>query len=375
MSSKITSLPMDSLEILKKTTFKVKIASVILILLILFLFGMWGYRTLHRNSSNCGDLSDTYPNFPTISTINTSDPNYGYNLRDYYIKSAFNACCAGNFKNDFVNICGLKNAIKQGARCLDFEIYSLNDEPIIATSSVNDYYTKETFNSVDFNEAMGVVSNYAFSSGTCPNSGDPLILNFRIMSSNKPIYDKMASALYTNLSDRLLGKEYSYEFKGKNLGAEPLNKLMGKVIIIVDRTNPMFQQTKLNEYVNQASGGAFMRSYTFSQVKNVQDMDELVEYNKKSMSIVRPDLSSKNVNYSSQLMMNYGCQLIGMCFQNNDNYMKYYTSFFNQSNSAFVLKPENLRYIPVTIPVPPPQNPAYSYETRVVEEDYYNFNI
>jgi hypothetical protein len=55
--------------------------------------------------------------------------------------------------------------------------------------------------------------------------------------------------------------------------------------------------------------------------------------------------------------------------------MKYYTSFFNQSNSAFVLKPEKLRYIPVTIPVPPAQNPEYSYQTRVVEEDYYQFNI
>lgn len=375
MSSKLSSLTTDSLEALKKTTLKVRIGTIILILIVLLFFGIWGYRTMRRNSANCGDLSHTYPNFPTISTINSSDPKYGYNLRDYYIKSAYNACCAGNFKNDFVNICGLKNAIKQGARCLDFEIYSLNDEPIIATSSVSDYYTKETYNSVDFGEAMGIISNYAFSNSTCPNSGDPLILNFRIMSNNKPIYDKMAHELYTNLSDRLLDKQYSYEFKGKNLGAEPIKKLMGKVIIMVDRANPMFQQTKLNEYVNQASGGAFMRSYTFSQVKNVQDMDELIEYNKKSMSIVRPDLSGKNANGSSQLIMQYGCQIIGMSFQNNDEYMKYYTSFFNQSNSAFVLKPEKLRYIPVTIPVPPEQNPEYSYATRVVEEDFYKFNI
>ena len=35
-------------------------------------------------------------------------------------------------KNDFVNICALKNCIKQGARCLDFEVYSCTTMPAIA---------------------------------------------------------------------------------------------------------------------------------------------------------------------------------------------------------------------------------------------------
>jgi len=48
---------------------------------------------------------------------------------------------------------------------------------------------------------------------------------------------------------------------------------------------------------------------------------------------------------------------------------------FNTTGSAFVLKPVELRYIPVTIPVQPPPNPAYSYEKRDIKSDYYNFNI
>ena len=32
----------------------------------------------------------------------------------------------GSYKNDYVNLCALKSCIKQGARCLDFEIYSVN---------------------------------------------------------------------------------------------------------------------------------------------------------------------------------------------------------------------------------------------------------
>jgi len=39
------------------------------------------------------------------------------------------------------------------------------------------------------------------------------------------------------------------------------------------------------------------------------------------------------------------------------------------------LKPEKLRYIPVYVPEPPPQNPALSFQSRSVKSDYYAFNI
>ena len=49
--------------------------------------------------------------------------------------------------------------------------------------------------------------------------------------------------------------------------------------------------------------------------------------------------------------------------------------FFNQNRTAFVLKPDRLRYIPITIPLPPPQDPAVSYATRTIESDFYKFDI
>jgi hypothetical protein len=49
--------------------------------------------------------------------------------------------------------------------------------------------------------------------------------------------------------------------------------------------------------------------------------------------------------------------------------------FFDTCGYAFCLKPQALRYVPVTIPDPTPQNPAYSYATRKVTSDYYNFNM
>ena len=48
---------------------------------------------------------------------------------------------------------------------------------------------------------------------------------------------------------------------------------------------------------------------------------------------------------------------------------------FDLTGYAFVLKPEALRYVIVTIDAPPPQNPDLSYATRTISSDYYSFEI
>lgn len=77
-----------------------------------------------------------------IRPITSSDSDCSGNLYDYYIKTCYNACSGGSYKNNFVNICNLKAVIKQGVRCLDFEIYSVNDQPVVATSTVDNYHVK-----------------------------------------------------------------------------------------------------------------------------------------------------------------------------------------------------------------------------------------
>ena len=88
-----------------------------------------------------------------------------------------------------------------------------------------------------------------------------------------------------------------------------------------------------------------------------------------------PDLSADADNPSASLAMKYGCQMVAMAFQNFDTNMEYYDEFFDNEGSAFVLKPASLRYVPVTIDMPPPPPKAYSYKERSVESDYYSFTI
>jgi hypothetical protein len=353
----------------------IKIVVVIIAVLLFFSIISWMYNKLTLNSRNCKNMNRLYKDFPLIRTVNTSNEQFSHNFRDYYIKTAYNCCSSGTFKNDYVNICALKDCIRQGARCLDFEIYSVNNKPVIAVSSQGNFNVKESYNSVSFASAMNIIKDYAFSGSTCPNPGDPLILHFRIMSNNKLIYNDMAKILYNTIEDRLLDKKYSYENHGKNIGLVPLKTLMGKVIIIVDKTNALFEDTELDEYVNIASNSVFMRALRYHDIRFTPDMQELIEFNKKHMTIALPDLNDKNTNISSSLSMKYGCQFIGMSFQNFDENMEYYDELFDSTGSAFILKPDYLRYIPVKIALPVPPNPAYSYKERPIKSDYYSFTI
>lgn len=362
------SMPTNNIQMIKTV-------GITIAVLLVFATLLWIYGKLTLENKNCKRMNALYKSFPLIRTLNPSNTQFSHNLRDYYIKTAYNCCSAGKFKNDYVNICALKDCIKQGVRCLDFEIYSVNNKPVIAVSSQDSFDIKESYNSVSFSSAIDIIRDYAFSGSVCPNPGDPLILHFRIMSNNKPIYNDMAKILYNTLESRMLGKKYSYENNGKNLGLLSLKKLMGKVIIIVDKTNALFQDTKLDEYVNVASNSIFMRALRYHDVRYTPDMQELIEFNKKNMTICLPDVSEKNANISSSLAMKYGCHMVAMSFQNFDANMQYYNELFDTAGSAFILKPAYLRYIPVTIPLPPPPNPAFSYKERPITADYYSFTI
>ena len=118
-----------------------------------------------------------------------------------------------------------------------------------------------------------------------------------------------------------------------------------------------------------------MRALRNYDIKYNPNIDELSYYNKKNMTIVMPDLSYEDVNYAPGLAMSYGCQMVGMNFQNFDSNMEYYDIMFDENGSAFKLKPQALRFVPEVIKNPPPQDPQLSYANRTVESDYYNFNI
>lgn len=350
------------------------IMAFIFIILIIFI-GYLIYLS-KLEGRECDYMNNLYSSVDgNIRSINTTDPDCSGNLYDYYVKTAYNACSGGSYKNDFVDICNLKAVIKQGVRCLDFEVYSVNDQPVVATSTSDSFYVKETFNSVNFGSVMDTIRNYAFSGGTCPNPTDPILIHLRCKSNNQNMYSKLADIFKSN-TDIMLGMNYSFEAEGKNLGNVPLLQLQNKVILIIDRSNTAFLENQdLLEFVNLTSNSIFMREYDFYNVKNNPDINELTEYNKRGMTIVIPDNGGSPANPSGMVCRASGCQMVAMRYQLVDNFLMENALFFDRAGYAFALKPLELRYQPVTVPTPSEQLPEYSYATRNSTTDYYSFNF
>jgi hypothetical protein len=357
------------------------VLSVITILIILIVIFVYFYYsgsifTDGMMERDCKNMDTNYGSLNgKIRSIDVTNEMYQYPLRDYYIKSAYNACSGGDYANSYVDTCILKNLLKQGVRGLDFEIYSIDDQPAVATSTSKNYYVKETFNSVPFSDVLNIIRDYAFANSTAPNPFDPIILHLRIKSTNQKMYTNFAKLLEGN-NNLLMDKRYSFEYYGKNFGSVKLSDMAGKIVIIVDRSNTSFMESDaFYEYVNMTSKSIFSRALNYYDIINTPDMEELIGYNKLNMTIGMPDKGSDPQNPSSLTMRTYGIQMLSMRYQYIDTNVEENDLFFNEEGHAFVLKPEKLRYIPKTIEAPPAQDPALSFATRTISSDFYKFEI
>jgi hypothetical protein len=345
---------------------------IVIVIFIVYLF----YVSTQLHNNNNKQISALYGQLNGhIRSINAGDPNCKYKLRDYYIKSAYNCCSTGAYKNDYVDISVVKSLLKQGVRGLDCEVFNVNGEPVISTSLVDSNYVKETFNTVSFSDFITTVVNYGFSSGTAPNYQDPILLHLRIRTSNDAVLNKMAATLKQN-QDHFLNDEYSFENYGRNLGDTPLLKLCNKVVLIVQKNADVMNNKNLMEFVNMTSGNVFMRGLTTNEIIQSTDFDELVNFNKRNMTISLAETGSASpTNASAFAIRKSGTQMIAMRFPSFDSNLMESNTFFDLNGYAFVLKPEELRYIPVTIPVPEPQNPDYSFGARNIKSKFYDYNI
>ena len=306
-----------------------------------------------------------------LTSINPEDSQSRFKLRDYYIKAAYNAFNPDKFKNSTVSMDACLYTLARGCRFIDFEVFSVDNQPVIASSSVNSFNYKETYNHIPVSDAFEVLGSYAFSGSKCPNPGDPFIIHMRIMSQNVTMYDNLAKVIAGSktVARNLLGPKYGREYQSKDLGNENLTDFKGKVILMVDGTNPVYRKTKLFELINMSSKTMFLSKYTYFGVKNVGDPQAFKDANKKNMCLVVPDKGGRPVNDGHNGPFTWGCQIAAMCFQEEarDEKLKAYEDKFASVGYAFILKPEDLRYVPITIAPPAPPNPKASMESRPAE--------
>jgi hypothetical protein len=345
---------------------------------------------LKLDSVNCSVISKDNPKPTQIGSLSDklSMPDYaGKNMRDFYIKTAYNCCASGDFKNDYVSMCALYNVIAQGCRCLDFEIYCLNDTPVVAISSIDQIGVKQSYNFLNASDVFNAINNYAFTGNTlpslvtgdtlqrfCPNPTDPLFLHFRLKTNKVDVVNQLAAIIAQTFESKLLPIKYMREANGKNMTKTPIKDLVddinGKVVIMVEKSNNtsgmqiLYQSANMWELTNITTNSVFIYEKRFSDIKNTNAPNDVINYNRQNMTIVLPDLNENNTNYIYVVPRLLGCQFIAMNFQNTDQNLISYNKFFDDSKSAFVPKPAELLYVPVEVPSPKKIDKALMFSSK-----------
>ncbi len=228
-----------------------------------------------------------------------------------------------------------------------------------------------------FEDALNDIVANAFNISGAPNPADPIFLHLRIKSTNQSMMNVIANCLKVYDTPYLLGSEYSYEYQKclvvdssqncmpNNLSQLPLYIFQGKIIVMVDRSNSsILDNEKLMECVNITTSSIHSRLLTNHNMRFSPDQTELVDFNKRSMSIVTPDVGVSTTNPNPGAAALLGVQVAAINFSNADENMKNTVSLFTTAGRAFILKPANLRYVPLTITIPADNPASYNFKAR-----------
>jgi hypothetical protein len=360
---KITKLKNHLTQLVKKSgiTGITIITSVIIIMLLLTLF-IWIFHKIGLKDETCNKFSTNSTSTSNESYFNNDktiksdalpyfDSSYSI-LINYFVKSSYNSCCGGEYKNNFVSLCALEKCIKDGCRFLDFEIYSYNNIPIVASSTANNNYIKETYNALLLDQVLETIIELAFTSATANNNNkgtachnDPLILNFRVMSTNITMLQEMGKLFEKHIP--LTGDKFLFQKDDAVLNMR-MKGLFQKVIIICDfNPDPNIllndKLTILKNYVNLKGKGTKCNTFRYNTTTTIDNT-------KIRFTIVLPNLDNSTQNFDSISSFTSGCQAICMKHQtdeNSDSNLKFYNNKFNsnyddENKFSWILKEAHL---------------------------------
>ena len=283
-----------------------------------------GFSLLYKwtlQSRKCSSIDETMPN--KSNTLGVSKDLLNVGINKFYIKTAYNCCSLGDYANDYVGTCILTAILKQGVRCLDFELFSIDDMPVVATSISNSYHEKETYNSIPFNQVLALITTQAFTGDISPNPKDPLFIHLRIKSGNI----KMFSAL-----NKMLNKVQNL-YKGDVSPTTVISAIMGKIVIIVSQDNKAYLTSGA---YNMVSGTPQFYLYKYESIQNLSSAEIKEMHKPNSMSMVVPSVGSSPPNIDLNKIIKMQCNMVAMRYQLNDPQLTNYNAIFN--DCAFILK-------------------------------------
>ena len=361
-----------------------RIDLIVLIVFALVLMGLiiWNASRLGMIENSRKKLEKLYPNptnesyfngpnniKPSARELFDYERNNNSTLLNYYVKSAYNCCCGDGYRNNFVDLYPLEKVIGNGCRFLDFEIYSYNDDPIVASSTANNNNIKETYNALLLKDVLTKTTETAFDETKTICANDPLILNFRIMSTNLTMLEKIGD-LFEEYLDKSINSNFSLlkNYKDAAMKNVKMRDLYRKIIIICDfnPSNNIILNTrlaKLANYINLKTKGIDCKTYRYDEiVAKGQNNSNFIAETQTHFTIVLPNVQDNSIdNFDYGISYSSGCQAICLKHQNLDNNLKSYNSIFSGVNK-FSWKMKEAPLIP-TLPPPITTNTGVALNT------------
>ena len=280
-----------------------------------------------------------------------------FKLCDFYIASSHKSYLPYTQYWDYSSIDAIETVIKAGARYIELDIFPegfcYDSQPVVCFGEAVGYYNYTT--KLCFEKCMNRIQQWAFHAHLSNNT-DPFFLFLNITCDNNiRLLDKIAKIIGKYMEGRLL--DTNYNWRKTNLAQIPIKELMSKMIII---SNSTWEGSPMEEYVNFSPEMSFYRNLSNIQVANNLDQKELTDFNRQNLTRVYPLFKEReSTNLNPAMSWLNGSQFVCMNYQNMDNMMMLYLETFK--NASIVLKPERLRYKPITYSDPIKQNPVVSF--------------
>ncbi|NBR60523.1 phosphatidylinositol-specific phospholipase C domain-containing protein [bacterium] len=291
-----------------------------------------------------------------------------FTLCDYYMAASGSSILPKNTVYTYVTTESLSKVVRGGARLVELFVYSVNKIPVVGLANKKTG-KMTTYNTVKLEDCCVMLANTIFSADATIGYKNPFVLSLVFQTNDNAFLNQCAEVLKTTLRKFMLDSSYSYQ--RKNLALEPICDLMGKLIIV---SGENIKGNGMDELVNMSWSSSNMRRLTYSQASQTYDIDELIEYNKRNITLVVPDLDTTTFeNKNPEICYSYGCQWVAMAYGSLDNAMEVYTGKFLES--SFAVKPEILRYKPLTYEKPKPQDPALSFQPKRMTSPMFDYTI
>tara|TARA_Y100000389_G_scaffold145486_1_gene144057 strand:- start:2325 stop:4139 length:1815 start_codon:yes stop_codon:yes gene_type:complete len=277
-------------------------------------------------------------------------------IHNNYILTAFNCCNSGEYQNNYVDTCILKKCLNLGIRCLDFQIFNYNQKPIIASSTMDSLYIKETFNYLELEPVLDIITNYLNNDDLGSNNTSPLFLHFRVMSLSEKIYKELNKSILEKLGKNQEGKNFELVIGIDNINTISLNELKNKIVVFI---NPYYTSNnslinQLDTYINDVKSDLnIVKDYKIYKSGNIINSNsDLILYknnnydiykdshNKSKPTLVLPEFNSKINDESFIKYMDHNITFIAMKFQEVDNFLQVAIHIFSkyENESGFLLK-------------------------------------